>query len=144
MGFKIEEAIVYISDVSFIPEDVWEFLLAPTHADGRNRIPVLVLDCLRIRPHASHLGLKQAVEVVRRLGPRRTYFVGFTHDMTHEEYTEVLRALEREQDLANVTPEVRHAIELIEGGEKQWVRPAFDGLRIFISPDGSVAEDCSY
>ncbi|OCB85204.1 developmentally regulated GTP-binding protein [Sanghuangporus baumii] len=144
MGFKIEDAVIYISDVSLIPEDVWEFLLAPAHVDERNRIPMLVLDCLRIVPHTSHLGLKQAVDVVRKLKARRSYLVGFTHDMTHEEYAEVLRSLEGEQDLSNVTPEVRHAIKLIKGDEKQWVRPAFDGLRIFISPDGLVAEDCNY
>lgn len=140
MGFKIKEALVYLSDVSLIPEDIWEFLM-PKNSDDLIRIPVLVLDCLRIKPHPSHFGLKQSVEVVRRFKARQSYLVGFTHDMTQEEYTEILRSVEGKQDLSNVSSDVRQAIDLIDGGESQWVRPAFDGLRLFISMNGSVRED---
>ncbi|EJD04263.1 uncharacterized protein FOMMEDRAFT_121904 [Fomitiporia mediterranea MF3/22] len=143
MGFKIQDAVVYISDVSLIPEDVYQFLLGSGNSDESTRIPVLVLDCLRIKSHTSHFGLKQSVDAVRRFKAKRSYLVGFTHDMTHEEYTEVLQSVEGLGDLSNMTEDVRNAIAMIEGGDKQWVRPAFDGLRLFISPDGTVREDDS-
>lgn len=140
MGFKIKDSVVYISDVSLIPEDVWSLLL-PKGSGGSSRIPVLVLDCLRIQPHTSHFGLKQSVEAVRRFGAQRSYLIGFTHDLTHDEFTEVLRFIEEKRDVSNASVAVRKAIELIEGDESQWVRPSYDGLRLFISPDGSVRED---
>lgn len=143
MGFKFEEALVYISDVSHIPEDVWSLLLAPKVFGKKTHVaPVFVLDCLRIMPHTSHFGLKQAIDAVRRMGARRNYLVGFSHDMTHDEYAEILRSVGEEKgDIANVSEAVRKGMEAVGEGEAQWVRPAFDGLRVFISPDGLVRDD---
>ncbi|KAH8120514.1 beta-lactamase-like protein [Phellopilus nigrolimitatus] len=132
MGFKFEEALVYISDVSHIPEDVWSLLLAPKVFGKKTHVaPVFVLDCLRIMPHTSHFGLKQAIDAVRRMGARRNYL-----------YAEILRSVgEEKRDIANVSEAVRKGMEAVGEGEAQWVRPAFDGLRVFISPDGLVRDD---
>ncbi|KAI5123712.1 hypothetical protein M0805_000306 [Coniferiporia weirii] len=141
-GFKIQDAVVYISDVSHIPESTWSLLLAPETPGGQARVPaVFVLDCLRIKPHMSHFGLKQAVDAVRRLKARRSYLVGFTHDLTHEDYAEILQAIgEVSVSISDASETVRGALEVMSEGEPQWVRPAYDGLRMFISPDGSVVE----
>ncbi|THH11772.1 hypothetical protein EW145_g440 [Phellinidium pouzarii] len=135
MGFKFQDAMVYISDVSYIPEDTWSMLLAPNTLNEQKHSPtVFVLDCLRIEPHASHFGLKQAMEAVRRLGASRSYLVGFTHDMTHDDYTEIFQSVGEVKGGAS-TDIVRRAMDIAGDGEPQWVRPAYDGLRLLISAD---------
>lgn len=145
MGFKIHDSLVYISDVSHIPEDVWTLLESPADSTSISRPPaVLVLDCLRIQPHTSHFGLKQAMEAVRRLKAQRSYFVGFTHDHTHEDYADVLCAVGegKRSKFPSTEPELlRRAFEAAGEGEPRFVRPAHDGLRLLISPNGYISEN---
>jgi len=44
---------------------------------------VLVLDALRHAPHSTHLSIDQALDVVSRLQPARTYFIHMCHDLGH-------------------------------------------------------------
>lgn len=141
VGFKIEDKVIYISDVSHIPEDAWSLILARDRPEVDERVPLLVLDCLRVTPHTSHFGLKQATETVRRLAARRSYLVGFTHDLTHEEYSEILEAVSGEKDVTTTTSEaVQRAVELVKGEGSHWVQPAYDGLRVVVTPSGDVRE----
>ena len=129
-GFKIQNEIAYISDVSFIPEDVWPML---------ESIPVLALDCLRLEPHTSHYGIAEAVRTARRLKAGRTYLTGFGHYVSHDEYVaigEVVGGAQREAETENE----RAGAELIGAGMPVWMRPAHDGLRIFVGPSG-VTDD---
>ena len=64
----------YATDLSEIPPDT----LA-----GLRGLKVLVLDCLRIKPHSTHLWLERALEYVEQLKPERTYFTHITHDIKH-------------------------------------------------------------
>ena len=48
-------------------------------------LDVLVLDALRPRPHITHFSIFQALEVVDRLRPKKTYFVHMTHHVEHVE-----------------------------------------------------------
>ncbi len=68
-------AFAYVTDVSAIPPETMEQLAG---------LDTLVLDGLRYRPHATHLNIEQAVEVVQQLRPRRTYLTHMTHDLDHE------------------------------------------------------------
>ena len=107
---------------------------------GQTQIPMFILDCLRIKSHTSHFGLKQAVETVRRFKAQRSYLVGFTHDLSHEEYTEILRSMSDDNvDLESASKLVLEAVELVKG-EPQWTRPAYDGLRVFVSENGTIRE----
>ena len=47
-------------------------------------LEVLVLGALRTRPHPAHFSLSQAVEVAKKLSPRRTFFVHLAHGVRHE------------------------------------------------------------
>jgi phosphoribosyl 1,2-cyclic phosphate phosphodiesterase len=47
-------------------------------------LDVLILDCLRRRPHATHFGLDEAVEAARRIAARRTLFTHMCHDLDHQ------------------------------------------------------------
>lgn len=100
LGFLFDRKIAYLSDVSLVPEEVWDLLeqecslpdeWRPKRAgqvkqvesgmplqNGHKEKPVLqalVVDCLRIESFTSHFGLGEAVAVARRLGALRTYLV---------------------------------------------------------------------
>ena len=142
-GFKFANAFVYISDVSYIPEDTWSMLLQPTKDGSKYSIPVFIVDCLRLQPHTSHFGLKEAVATVRRMGAKRNYLTGFSHEVSHEEYVTILEQTgsgkaDFPQDQSD---NVAKALRLVEQGEDFWARPAYDGLRITVSEDGDVSDD---
>src|SRR5205085_2843179 len=73
-GFRIEN-VAYCTDVSRIPDESWPRL------EG---LDVLVLDALRYKPHPAHFCINEALEVVARVEPQRTYFTHITHDLDHD------------------------------------------------------------
>ena len=64
----------YATDLSEIPTPTLESL---------RDLDVLVLDCLRIKPHPTHLTLETALRYVEQLKPRRTYLTHIAHDIKH-------------------------------------------------------------
>lgn len=74
LGFRIGN-IAYCTDVNAIPPETEERLKG---------LDVLVLDCLRRQPHATHFGLAQALEAAARIGARRTLFTHISHDLDHD------------------------------------------------------------
>ncbi len=73
LGFRFGN-FSYLTDCNAIPDDSW-LLIEGTE--------ILVLDALRDAPHETHFTIAQALAVVERLGPRRTYFTHMTHDVPH-------------------------------------------------------------
>ena len=71
----------YATDLSQIP---------PATIEGLRGLKVLVLDCLRIKPHETHLWLERALEYVAELKPERAYFTHITHDIKHERDSKLL------------------------------------------------------
>ena len=146
-GFKIADAVVYISDVSFIPDDTWALLEAPEEGGSKRAYPVFVVDCLRFNAHISHYGLKEAVEASRRLGARRNYLTGLGHEIAHEEYIAMLEPAQLPIDVP-LPPvsnkldaqKISHGRDLVGRGDPLWIRPSFDGLRVFVQADGSVTD----
>ncbi|KLO05756.1 hypothetical protein SCHPADRAFT_946650 [Schizopora paradoxa] len=141
LGFKIEDALIYMSDVSYIPEDVWASLI-PSRTGGGAPLPVFVVDCLNMHPHTSHFGLRETVAAMRRMGATRSYITGMSHDVSHDEYEEILAALEGRMLTAPPSSSdiVLQGRKIIGEGKSLWARPAFDGLRLVVSPDGTVSE----
>lgn len=74
LGFRLG-SFVYLTDCNRIDEAAWPQL------EG---VDTLVLDALRDRPHSTHFSVAEALEVVARLGPRRTFLTHMTHDLPHE------------------------------------------------------------
>lgn len=81
LGYRFRDC-AYISDASAIPERTQEQLLG---------LELLVIDALRFRPHSTHLSIPEALALVDRLRPRRTYFTHICHDVLHEEVEQGLR-----------------------------------------------------
>lgn len=82
LGFRIGN-VAYCTDTSGIPSASRELLAG---------LDVLVLDCLRRRPHPTHLCLEEAIATAREVGARRTLFTHIAHDLKHEETSHQLPA----------------------------------------------------
>ena len=48
-------------------------------------LDVLILDALRYEPHPTHFTIDQAIDIVRILKPRKTYFTHIAHQVKHAE-----------------------------------------------------------
>jgi phosphoribosyl 1,2-cyclic phosphate phosphodiesterase len=73
LGFRIG-GFAYLTDCSEIPAASWPLL---------GGLDTLVLDALRDTPHSTHFNVAQALEVVSRLAPARTYLTHIAHDLPH-------------------------------------------------------------
>jgi phosphoribosyl 1,2-cyclic phosphate phosphodiesterase len=73
LGFRFGN-VAYCTDTNKIPEESWPLL------EG---LDVLILDALRPKPHVTHFGLDEAVDVARRLQPKRTFFTHVSHELEH-------------------------------------------------------------
>ncbi|KAF7367264.1 Lactamase-B domain-containing protein [Mycena sanguinolenta] len=135
-AFRIQEDLVYISDCGAIPDEAWSALFP---ASGR-QLPVCILDCLELRTHPSHFGLEQSIEAARKIDAKRTYFLGFSHKLAHDEYVRIGEVIGGADLPTDLTENEANGMELIGKGNPIWVRPAHDGLRIEISPDQRVTD----
>jgi len=91
LGYRLA-SFAYLTDCSAIPEASFARL---------QNLDVLVIDALRYRPHPTHFSVNEALEMIKRIAPRRAYLTHLCHDV---EYDTLLR---------NLPP---------------GVEPAFDGL----------------
>jgi phosphoribosyl 1,2-cyclic phosphate phosphodiesterase len=66
----------YLTDVSSIPD------ASMAQLQG---LDVLFLDALRRKPHPTHSTVDQALTIVERLKPKRTFFTHISHDLPHKE-----------------------------------------------------------
>jgi phosphoribosyl 1,2-cyclic phosphate phosphodiesterase len=81
LGFRIKN-FSYITDANFIPEETVEKLKGTK---------ILVLNALQKERHISHFNLEQALEVVERVKPVKTYFTHISHKLgTHTDVTKEL------------------------------------------------------
>jgi len=71
----------YATDLNFISEE---------SIDALQDLDVLVLDCVRIKPHSTHLGLTEALEYVERINPKRAFLTHLNHDIMHERDSNLL------------------------------------------------------
>ena len=92
-GWRVGDA-AWLTDVSEIP---------PEGLARLQGLKVLMINCLRDRPHPAHLDVERAVVYAHALGAERTYLIHMTHDLDY----------------------ARLAAELPPG-----VAPAHDGLRV--------------
>lgn len=172
-GSRFDGKLVYLSDISYIPGKTWTTMIRaiepstsasselptndtigpdklpfpPTAASlSKGHLACLILDCLRLEPHVSHLSFCQALSITQRLSARETYFVGFTHPASHGEWEAACREVEgtrREgEEEAFVGAVGKSAAKQGEAMQRVWqearsdwkgfVRPGIDGQIIEI------------
>jgi len=82
LGFRIGN-VAYCTDTNGIPSE------SMSRLEG---LDTLIIDALRIRPHVTHFSLDEAIEVARRLQPKRTIFTHICHDLGHARTNAILPA----------------------------------------------------
>ena len=73
VGYRIGP-VAYVTDTQRIP---------PASLERLKSLKLLVLDCLRLAPHDTHLNLTAALDVVRALRPERTLLTHMGHDIDY-------------------------------------------------------------
>ena len=139
-AFKIQDSVIYLSDVSWISEESWAFLNQLSKSDPSHQYAVAIVDCLRPLAHISHYGIREAVNVARRINAQRTYLIGFGHEVSHEEYLTVGEYVGGKA-VDNPTEKEKKCIDMIDEGRRIWLRPSHDGLRFEVTRTGIVRDN---
>jgi phosphoribosyl 1,2-cyclic phosphate phosphodiesterase len=53
-------------------------------------IDVLLLDCLRIEPHFTHLCFSESIEIAKKINAKETYLIHMTHSLKYESLKKML------------------------------------------------------
>ncbi|KAF0716282.1 Aste57867_2925 [Aphanomyces stellatus] len=87
-GGEIGRRVVYISDVSAIPDETMAYL----HAGAA--IDVLFIDALHLdQRHGTHMNLPEALAAIRALQPTKTFLVGMGHSFDYAVHQASLREM---------------------------------------------------
>ena len=113
-GDGLRHSIAYLTDCSFIPEESITLL-----KEKGGTIEHCVIDGLRVKPHSTHFGFRQAMEVAEQIKPRHTWFTHICHLMSHEEIKQYT------QEQLKDFPALKRIVD--EGGS---LGPAFDGMEV--------------
>ncbi len=80
-GFRIGD-FAYITDANYIPEQSKEKLFG---------VKYLVINALRKEKHISHFSLKEAIDFIREISPRKAFITHISHQMgLHKDVSEEL------------------------------------------------------
>mmetsp|Transcript_20357 Transcript_20357/g.67995 ORF Transcript_20357/g.67995 Transcript_20357/m.67995 type:complete len:148 (-) Transcript_20357:3001-3444(-) len=84
--FGVRDRVVYLSDFTSISEEVYEVI-------EEREVSILVLDSLRPdKDSLTHIGLPTAVEIAKRVKPKKTFLVGLSDNFgDHDEFNRGLR-----------------------------------------------------
>jgi phosphoribosyl 1,2-cyclic phosphate phosphodiesterase len=80
-GFRIGN-FAYITDANYVPEETKEKLFG---------VKYFVINALRREKHISHFSLREAIDLIREISPRKAYITHISHQMgLHEEVSATL------------------------------------------------------
>ncbi len=80
LGFRLGP-IAYLTDCSYIP---------PTTIAKMQGLELLILDCLRPKPHSTHLHVDLALDYARKIGARKTVFTHMGFELEYEAFKKSL------------------------------------------------------
>lgn len=87
LGFRFGN-VAYCTDTNRIE---------PSSKERLKGLDVLILDALRVRPHATHFSVDEALEVIEELQPKQSYLIHLSHEL---DYTTFYRELPENVHLA--------------------------------------------
>jgi phosphoribosyl 1,2-cyclic phosphate phosphodiesterase len=98
-GYLLEDkasggTLGYISDCHDLPDETVAAL------EG---VDIMVLNCLRERPHPTHMNYERSLAYLERIRPKKAYLTHMCHDLRHEDWL---------------------------GKLPGWIEPAYDGLEV--------------
>lgn len=105
-------SIAYLTDCSFISKESINLI-----KQNCGVLVHLVIDGLRVKPHATHFSFEQALQVAEKLGAKNTWLTHITHDFLYSEIEEYI------ESILDKTPLLKNIVA--NGGS---VKPAYDGL----------------
>ena len=79
-GYRVGN-MAYITDVSEIPADSLDMLQG---------LELLLLDCLRYKPHPTHINLEQSLAYATLINAKATYMIHMTHEMEYAAVSQML------------------------------------------------------
>ena len=79
-GYRVGN-LGYITDASEISEISMKLL------EG---VDTLLLDCLRMEPHFTHLSFLESIEIAKKINARKTYLIHMTHSLEYESLRKML------------------------------------------------------
>jgi phosphoribosyl 1,2-cyclic phosphate phosphodiesterase len=80
-GFRIGN-FAYITDANYVPEETKERLFG---------VKYFVINALRKEKHISHFSLREAIDLIREISPRKAFITHISHQMgLHEEVSATL------------------------------------------------------
>ena len=94
--YVIDKKLAYISDVSEISKKDFNFF---------KNLKYLIIDCLWIRKHPSHLNLERSLQLINQFKPKKAILTNLHSDL---DYNKLLKILPNN------------------------IKPAFDGMKINI------------
>ena len=80
LGWRIGN-FAYLTDISEIPSESMALL---------GGLDVLLLDCLRFKPHHTHINVEQSIAYAGLIGARNTYLIHMTHEIEYAALQEQL------------------------------------------------------
>ncbi|HNY13847.1 MAG TPA: MBL fold metallo-hydrolase, partial [Candidatus Wallbacteria bacterium] len=84
IGYRLAN-IAYIPDVKKVPPETLEKLY---------KLDILIIDALRHKQHTTHQTVEEALELVKRINPRKTYFTHIDHELSHAIESEKLKSID--------------------------------------------------
>jgi phosphoribosyl 1,2-cyclic phosphate phosphodiesterase len=82
LGFRVGK-FAYIIDCNEVSDDIIDSL-------KDEQLELLIIDCLRIKKHQTHLHLDLALEYAKRIGATKTGLTHMSHDFEHEDFSQML------------------------------------------------------
>ena len=83
-GYRVDSpsgSFAYAPDCKSIP---------PESMDKIRGVDVFVVDCLRLRPHPTHMGLDESLSAIDAARPKRAFLTHLCHDVTHARLEKML------------------------------------------------------
>jgi phosphoribosyl 1,2-cyclic phosphate phosphodiesterase len=80
MAYRFND-FAYATDLKVMPDETKDRLCD---------LDVLALDCVRIKPHSTHLCLEESLALIEELKPKRAYLIHLNHDLMYQRDSRLL------------------------------------------------------
>lgn len=85
LGF-VHEKMAYLVDCASVAEDIIVDLM-------KRNLDLVIIDSVRVKPHKTHLNFDQAIEVIKKINPKKGLLIHMSHDLSHMQIIEKCQGL---------------------------------------------------
>lgn len=82
-----KQSLAYLTDCNFMSQDSINLI-----KNKCGNLKHLIIDGLRVREHSTHFNFLQAMEVCQQIGGEHIWFIHMTHNESHEQIKEYIKA----------------------------------------------------